>query len=34
MRLLAGMVLHRPDGSFSDAPQAILGDAAALTIDG
>jgi tRNA1Val (adenine37-N6)-methyltransferase len=34
MRLLAGMVLHRPDGSFSDAAQAILGDAAALAIDG
>ena len=34
MRLLTGMVLHRPDGSFSDAAQAILGDAAALTIDG
>jgi tRNA1Val (adenine37-N6)-methyltransferase len=34
MRLLAGMVLHRPDGSFSDAAQAILGDASALAIDG
>jgi tRNA1Val (adenine37-N6)-methyltransferase len=34
MRLLAGMVLHRPDGSFSDAAQAILGDAAALAIEG
>jgi tRNA1(Val) A37 N6-methylase TrmN6 len=33
MRLLAGMVLHRSDGSFSDAAQAILGDAAALAID-
>jgi tRNA1Val (adenine37-N6)-methyltransferase len=34
MRLLSGMVLHRPDGSFSDAAQAILGNAAALAIDG
>jgi tRNA1Val (adenine37-N6)-methyltransferase len=34
MRLLAGMVLHRPDGSFSDAAQAILTDASALAIDG
>jgi tRNA1Val (adenine37-N6)-methyltransferase len=34
MRLLAGMVLHRADGSFSAAAQAIIGDAAALAIDG
>lgn len=34
MRLLSGMVLHRPDGSFSDAAQAILGNAASLAIDG
>jgi tRNA1(Val) A37 N6-methylase TrmN6 len=32
MRLLAGMVLHRPDGSFSDIAQAILLDMAALVI--
>jgi tRNA1(Val) A37 N6-methylase TrmN6 len=33
MRLLPGMVLHRPDGSFSEAAQAVLGDAAALPMD-
>jgi tRNA1Val (adenine37-N6)-methyltransferase len=34
VRLLPGMVLHRSDGSFSDAAQAVLGDAAALPMDG
>jgi tRNA1Val (adenine37-N6)-methyltransferase len=33
MRLMPGMVLHRADGSFSEAAQAILGDAAALSVD-
>jgi tRNA1Val (adenine37-N6)-methyltransferase len=33
MRVMPGMVLHRPDGSFSDAAQAILRNAAALPMD-
>jgi tRNA1Val (adenine37-N6)-methyltransferase len=32
MRLMPGMVLHRPDGTFSDAARAILADAVALPI--
>jgi tRNA1Val (adenine37-N6)-methyltransferase len=34
LRLLPGLLLHRADGSFSEAAQAILRDAAALTLDG
>jgi tRNA1Val (adenine37-N6)-methyltransferase len=33
MRLLPGMLLHLPDGSFSDAAEAVLRDAAALPMD-
>jgi tRNA1Val (adenine37-N6)-methyltransferase len=33
MRLLPGLVLHQPDGAFTDAAQAILTDAAALSLD-
>jgi len=33
MRLAAGLVLHNPDGSFTDATQAILGGGAALALD-
>jgi tRNA1Val (adenine37-N6)-methyltransferase len=33
-RLLSGMVLHQPDGSFSDVAKAILGNGAPLEIDG
>jgi tRNA1Val (adenine37-N6)-methyltransferase len=31
--LTPGMVLHRPDGSYSEAAQAVLADAAALPVD-
>jgi tRNA1Val (adenine37-N6)-methyltransferase len=34
MRLMPGMVLHQPDGSFSDHARAILEAATALPIDG
>jgi tRNA1Val (adenine37-N6)-methyltransferase len=34
MRLMAGMVLHQADGAFSEAAKHILGDAAALPLDG
>lgn len=34
MRMLPGLVLHRADGSFTEAAQAILADAAALPLDG
>ncbi len=33
MRLAAGLVLHNPDGSFTAAAQAILGDGSALNLD-
>jgi tRNA1Val (adenine37-N6)-methyltransferase len=33
LRLMPGMVLHRPDGAFSEAAQTILEDAAALSVD-
>jgi tRNA1Val (adenine37-N6)-methyltransferase len=33
LRLMPGMVLHRQDGSFSEAATAVLGDAAALPLD-
>jgi tRNA1Val (adenine37-N6)-methyltransferase len=33
LRLLAGMVLHQADGSFSDQAQAILREAAALALE-
>lgn len=33
MRLMPGLVLHRPDGTFTDAAQAILRDGRALAID-
>jgi len=32
-RLMPGLVLHQPDGSFTDAAQAILRDGASLQID-
>jgi tRNA1Val (adenine37-N6)-methyltransferase len=32
MRIAAGLVLHNPDGSFTDAAQAILAEGAALAI--
>lgn len=34
MRLMPGLVLHNPDGSFTDAAQAILAHGAALALDG
>lgn len=34
MRLLPGLVLHRPDGSFTEAAMALLEDAAPLSLDG
>ena len=34
MRLMPGLALHNPDGSFTPAAQAILGDGAALVLDG
>ena len=34
MRLSPGMVLHHPDGSFTDAAEAILRDGSALDLDG
>jgi tRNA1Val (adenine37-N6)-methyltransferase len=33
MRLAPGLTLHNPDGSFTAATQAILGDGVALTLD-
>jgi tRNA1(Val) A37 N6-methylase TrmN6 len=33
MRLMPGLVLHNPDGSFTDAAQAILRGGAALALD-
>lgn len=33
MRLMPGLVLHRPDGGFTDATQAILSDGTALSLD-
>ncbi|HEY4041783.1 MAG TPA: methyltransferase [Rhodopila sp.] len=33
VRLMPGLVLHQPDGSFSDAAQSILRDGAALPMD-
>ena len=33
-RMLPGLILHRPDGSFTEAAQAILAGAAALPLDG
>lgn len=33
MRLMPGMVLHRPDGALSESVQAVLRDAAALSVD-
>jgi tRNA1Val (adenine37-N6)-methyltransferase len=32
MRIAAGLILHNPDGSFTPAARAILGDGAALTV--
>jgi tRNA1(Val) A37 N6-methylase TrmN6 len=34
MQLMPGLVLHRPDGSFSDAARAVLAEAAALAVAG
>jgi len=33
MRLAPGLVLHQPDGAFTDAAQAVLRDGAALALD-
>ena len=33
MRLMPGLVLHRPDGAFTEAAQAILRDGQGLVID-
>jgi tRNA1Val (adenine37-N6)-methyltransferase len=33
MRMLPGLVLHRPDGSYSEIAQAVLADGAALALD-
>ncbi len=33
-RMLPGLVLHQPDGTFTEAAQAILASAAALPLDG
>lgn len=34
LRVMPGLVLHRPDGSYSETAQAILADGAALCLDG
>ena len=33
LRLMPGLIMHRPDGSLSDAAQAVLRDAAPLPVD-
>jgi tRNA1Val (adenine37-N6)-methyltransferase len=33
MRLMPGLLLHKPDGSFTDAAQSILTDCAALSLE-